>query len=155
MEDLILKGQALLIEKVINQGTCVGCGACVGLCPYFHYFDGKVAVIDRCGADTWRCLQLCPRAGYEDTSPQPEETTTAGNGEIGPYREVIMARSKDKNIRIFYPKKSWGLISHWSLVQIHPLPTFFQPIFARSCVNARNLSIRSQQCLIYTNLMPI
>lgn len=98
MEDLTLNGQALLIEKVLNQGTCVGCGACVGLCPYFHYFDGKVVVIDRCHADTWRCLQLCPRAGYEETSPHPAGTT-AGNGEIGPHREIIMARTKDKGIR--------------------------------------------------------
>jgi coenzyme F420 hydrogenase subunit beta len=98
MEDLISKGQALLIEKVINQGICVGCGACVGLCPYFHYFDGKVVVTDRCSADTWRCLQLCPRANYEETSPQPERIT-GGNEEIGPHRDVIMARAKDKGIR--------------------------------------------------------
>ncbi len=98
MENLIPKGQALLIEKVINQGTCVGCGACVGLCPYFQYFDGKVVVTDRCNADTWRCLQLCPRADYEKTSPQLEGTNT-GNGDIGPHREVVMARAKDKGIR--------------------------------------------------------
>lgn len=98
MEDLISKGQSLLIERVINQGICVGCGACVGLCPYFHYFDGKVVVSDRCNADTWRCLQLCPKANYEETSPKPEGTTPA-NGEIGTYRDIIMARTKDKDIR--------------------------------------------------------
>lgn len=99
MEDLISKGQALLIEKVINQGICVGCGACVGLCPYFQYFDGKVVVLDRCNADTWRCLQLCPRAYYEETAPQPKEKSAAQNNEIGPHLEVFMARAKDAGIR--------------------------------------------------------
>lgn len=98
MEDLILKGQTLLVEKVINQGICVGCGACVGLCPYFQYFDGKVVMTDQCNADTWRCLQLCPKADYEETSPELERTN-AGQGEIGPHQDVIMARARDKGIR--------------------------------------------------------
>ena len=98
MEDSISKGQDLLIEKVINQGICVGCGACVGLCPYFNYFDGKVVVLDRCYADTWRCLQLCPRADYEKTSPQREESDVR-NGEIGPHRKIVMAQASDKDIR--------------------------------------------------------
>ena len=62
------EGQERLIADVINQGICVRCGACVGLCPYFDYFDGKVVVTDPCHADTFRCLQICPRAGYEGTT---------------------------------------------------------------------------------------
>ena len=55
------EGQAKLIADVVDAGVCVGCGACVGLCPYFDYFNGKVVVMDRCYAEPSKCAQLCPR----------------------------------------------------------------------------------------------
>ena len=96
MGDQTQEGQHLLIDRVINQGICIRCGACVGLCPYFAYFDGKVAVMDRCNADTWRCLQLCPRAGYEGTELEKIENKSTGTGEIGTVRNIIMARATDE-----------------------------------------------------------
>lgn len=95
METDNIQGQSVLVEKVISGGFCVKCGACVGLCPYFNYFDGKVVVMDKCQADTFRCLQLCPRAEYEGTSlhPIPEKEP------IGPYRHVLVARAIDEEIR--------------------------------------------------------
>ena len=95
----ISEGQGRLIDKVISRGICVGCGACVGLCPYFNYFDGKVVVLDRCLADTWRCLQLCPRAGYEGTSLSTEKNNSVEESNIGTCRKVVMARAVDKEIR--------------------------------------------------------
>jgi len=82
--------QGELIDRVFDRGICVKCGACVGLCPYFRYFDGIVAVMDRCVAGTGRCVQVCPRAGYKSTAPQ--ENATDGNG-IGIYRSVFKARA--------------------------------------------------------------
>jgi coenzyme F420 hydrogenase subunit beta len=88
-----------LIDKVINRGICVRCGACVGLCPYFHYFDGEVVVQDPCHSDTWRCLQVCPRADYAGTAIDAEHTNTAEIGEIGPYQTIMMARASQEEIR--------------------------------------------------------
>ena len=97
MDDSISNGQCQLIDKVISRGICVTCGACVGLCPYFDYFDGKVVVLDRCQSDTWRCLQICPRADYADTSlvriPENDQAK-----EIGPFQKIFMARSKKEEI---------------------------------------------------------
>lgn len=89
------EGQGRLIVQVINKGLCVRCGACVGLCPYFNYFDGKVVVMDLCPAGTFRCLQVCPRAGYDKTFPVSGEATD----DIGVCREILMARSTDEAIR--------------------------------------------------------
>ncbi len=86
------EGQSRLIEEIIDKGICVRCGACVGLCPYFHFFDGKVVVMDRCDADTWNCLQLCPRANIED------DILSVSKG-IGSYKTVTMARAADREIR--------------------------------------------------------
>jgi coenzyme F420 hydrogenase subunit beta len=90
------QGQYRLIDRVINQGICIRCGACVGLCPYFDYLDGKVVVMDRCNADTWRCLQLCPRAEYEGTNLDPIRGESTCNGEIGAYKKIIIARATDE-----------------------------------------------------------
>ncbi len=100
-----LQGQFRVIDEVIDQGICVGCGACVGLCPYFQYFDGKVVVVDRCLAENGRCLQVCPMAGYEGTSPKtkgPDDADASGaseNREIGSFRKIFTARATDEKIR--------------------------------------------------------
>lgn len=92
MVDKVLKEQSRLIEEVISRGICVKCGACVGLCPYFHYFDGKVVVMDTCHAGDGRCLQVCPQANSPDTSPGEIVS------EIGPLKKVIIARATDREI---------------------------------------------------------
>ena len=92
------QGQYRLIDRVINQGICIRCGACVGLCPYFDYFDGKVVAMDQCSADTWRCLQLCPRAEYEETNLDTVGPEPTDSGEIGSYKNIFIARSTDKEI---------------------------------------------------------
>jgi len=96
MKNTDYEGQQALIEKVLDRGICVKCGACVGLCPHFSYWDGQVVVLDRCPADTWRCLQYCPRAGYEGTAL--ESGKAQGNGRLGPFREIWAARSTDHDI---------------------------------------------------------
>lgn len=99
MEVYTSDGQRSLIEKVINKGICVQCGACVGLCPYFSYLDGRVAVMDRCNADVWRCLQVCPKADYEGTRPDGEVGGAYNTKEIGSFKKVVIARAVDEDIR--------------------------------------------------------
>lgn len=92
------KTQNRLIEEVIEKGICVACGACLGLCPYFHYFDGKVVVMDRCSSDRGRCVQLCPQVDLADTAF--DQMIANGNDitEIGSYKKIVMARSLDEEI---------------------------------------------------------
>ena len=53
-------GQSELVEKIIKKNLCVKCGACVGLCPYLKFHDGKVVVMDACIATEGRCVKFCP-----------------------------------------------------------------------------------------------
>ncbi|HOP48283.1 MAG TPA: Coenzyme F420 hydrogenase/dehydrogenase, beta subunit C-terminal domain [Desulfobacteraceae bacterium] len=99
MEAFKSEGQRSLIEKVINKGICVQCGACVGLCPYFNYFDGKVVVMDQCYADVWRCLQICPKADYEGIHLERKAEGVFNSEEVGPFIRVVIARAVDKDIR--------------------------------------------------------
>jgi coenzyme F420 hydrogenase subunit beta len=114
----IARGQCRLVEEVIDRGICVRCGACVGLCPYFSYFDGKILVMDRCEADTGRCLQACPRAAA------PPESCVVGKGEvceeegIGPCKRIVMARTTERDIQ---EKAQYGGVV--STLAIHVIQT--------------------------------
>ncbi|MBW2021463.1 MAG: hypothetical protein DRH15_02950 [Deltaproteobacteria bacterium] len=100
MEQTTVQGQSNLVREVLEKGICVRCGACVGICPYFQYHDGKVVVSDWCQASTWRCVQVCPRLPYDRASLYDyfyhvNDCTDA----IGPHRQVVAARSGDKLVR--------------------------------------------------------
>ena len=56
-----IKGPQDLEKEVINTGLCTLCGACVGLCPYFRAYQGKVVVMDNCNLSQGRCYSFCPR----------------------------------------------------------------------------------------------
>ena len=88
-------GQRALIDEIINQDLCVRCGACVGFCPYFSYFDGQVVVMDRCQASADRCFQVCPVAREQGT----REPLIHEGSEIGPIERVFMARAMNSDIR--------------------------------------------------------
>ena len=85
--------QSQLIDNVINNDICVTCGACVGLCPYFDYYDGKVVVMDMCNSDTGRCLRFCPRADYNNAPLEQSKIYKENQSEIGCYKRILKARS--------------------------------------------------------------
>jgi len=54
-------------------------------------------MMDPCPAgETFRCLQVCPRAGYEGTSSFQQEYP----GDIGACQEILTARATDETIRM-------------------------------------------------------
>ncbi|MBI4773944.1 MAG: Coenzyme F420 hydrogenase/dehydrogenase, beta subunit C-terminal domain [Deltaproteobacteria bacterium] len=50
-----------LLKEVIDPGLCVACGACVSLCPYLVFLDGKVVCTDVCEREQGRCYEVCPK----------------------------------------------------------------------------------------------
>ena len=55
-------GPKELLEDVFKKDLCVGCGACVELCPYFRSHKGKTAMLFPCDLDQGRCYAYCPKA---------------------------------------------------------------------------------------------
>jgi len=55
-------GPTELVEGVQKGGLCIGCGACVGLCPYFLNHKGKTVQIFPCSLTQGRCFAACPKA---------------------------------------------------------------------------------------------
>lgn len=63
-------GSAALIEDVQNKELCVNCGTCVGQCPYFKSYRGKLTMLFDCSMQEGRCHAHCPKteADYDEMS---------------------------------------------------------------------------------------
>ncbi|MDD5313440.1 MAG: Coenzyme F420 hydrogenase/dehydrogenase, beta subunit C-terminal domain [Dehalococcoidia bacterium] len=93
------KGIKELFDEVINTGLCAACGACVGDCPYMVYYKGKVRMLDLCGRDEGHCYEYCPRTRTDLDAISHNLFGVACDGsEIGPVRDIFMARSADPKI---------------------------------------------------------
>jgi coenzyme F420 hydrogenase subunit beta len=54
-------GPEELSEDVLRAGLCIGCGACVALCPYFRSHKGRTAMLFACALAQGRCFAFCPK----------------------------------------------------------------------------------------------
>ena len=54
-------GSVELLEDVHKRDLCIGCGACVDLCPYFKNYRGKTSQLFPCSLEQGRCFAYCPK----------------------------------------------------------------------------------------------
>lgn len=88
-----LKG---LEERVLSQGLCTACGACLSLCPYLRSWQGRVVKLHDCGLEEGRCFTYCPKTGVDDESIGLEAIGKRyARVELGPARGIWMARARD------------------------------------------------------------
>jgi len=93
----VIKGPQDLEKEVIKADLCTLCGACVGLCPYFRAYQGRIVLMDHCNLAQGRCYSFCPRTPvnldevnqFTCGSPYPGDP-------LGTLRQVVMAKSLDK-----------------------------------------------------------
>jgi coenzyme F420 hydrogenase subunit beta len=90
------RGLEGLEKKVISQGLCAACGACLSLCPYLRSWKGRVVKLDDCNLEEGRCFAYCPRTEV-DLDGVYQRIFGKGYEEIemGPVRKIMMARARD------------------------------------------------------------
>ncbi|MCF8049666.1 MAG: Coenzyme F420 hydrogenase/dehydrogenase, beta subunit C-terminal domain [Desulfobacterales bacterium] len=85
-----------MVEEVMNEGLCTGCGACITGCPYVVSHEGRIVVLDKCtGVEgNGDCYRHCPRTltDFEALSRKILGMSFAET-EIGHYENVWMVRS--------------------------------------------------------------
>lgn len=90
-------GSKELVSGVIKNNLCIGCGACVSLCPYFKSHNGKTVMLFQCSREKGRCFAHCPKAEVDlDSMSRFVYGTEYGTGQIGSYIAVRSSRAGDR-----------------------------------------------------------
>ena len=87
-------GSVELLEDVHKRDLCIGCGACVDLCPYFRNYRGKTSQLFACTLEQGRCFAYCPKAEVDlnDLTRKIWHADYDGSP-LGPYRKVLASRA--------------------------------------------------------------
>ncbi len=95
-----LLGQKALKEKVLDNGLCTHCGACINLCPYAVAYKDRTIIMDPCKRDQGRCYAFCPRT---PTDLQPLQELLFHpqdlHPELGAMKGFYLTRAADPAIR--------------------------------------------------------
>jgi len=92
-----LFGPKELLEDVLQKGLCVGCGACVELCPYFRSHKGKTAMLFPCDLAQGRCYAYCPKAELDLDALAERWWGKAYDGDpLGHHLAVLKVRAGKK-----------------------------------------------------------
>ena len=87
-------GSGELLEDVHKRDLCIGCGACVDLCPYFKNFKGKTSQLFPCTLEQGRCFAYCPKAEVDLNELTRRMWDADYDGSpLGPYRKVLASRA--------------------------------------------------------------
>ena len=90
-------GSNELLEDVHNRDLCIGCGACVDICPYFKNYKGKTAQLFPCTLEQGRCYAYCPKAEVDlDALSRHLQGVPYDGSPLGAYRDVLAARAGEK-----------------------------------------------------------
>jgi coenzyme F420 hydrogenase subunit beta len=93
-------GPKELLEDVIEKNLCVGCGACIDLCPYFKTHRGRTTMLFPCDLSMGQCYAFCPKAEVDlDALAQHCWGKPYDADPIGQYRQVLTARAGDRMTR--------------------------------------------------------
>lgn len=90
-----------IAETVVETGKCVGCGACVLVCPFncLEYSDGKPSLVKKCKV-CGMCAQACPQHGFplHDVENMMFGRKRGTDEAFGVYRKLMLARATDNKI---------------------------------------------------------
>ena len=90
-----------LATNVIESGKCVGCGACVVVCPFgcLEYAQGKPNLISECKI-CGICAQVCPRYKWELAKAEKFAFGRERrlDEEFGVHRKLAIAQATDERV---------------------------------------------------------
>jgi len=90
-------GASQLDSSVIQAGMCIGCGACINLCPYFQSYRGKTAILFPCDKDKGRCFAYCPKAEVDPERLSSFLFNKAYDGSpLGSWKSIHISRAGAK-----------------------------------------------------------
>ncbi len=90
-------GSSELLADVLRNELCIGCGACVSLCPYFRSYNGKTAMLFPCTQEQGRCFAYCPKVEVDlDGVSQSIFDAPYSMEPLGRSISIMMSRAKSR-----------------------------------------------------------
>ena len=83
-----------LLADVIHKDLCIGCGACIDLCPYFKSYRGKTAMLFPCTSSEGKCFAYCPKVevDLDELSRHCFEAPYSADP-LGHYRSIHISKA--------------------------------------------------------------
>ena len=89
-----------LLEDVHNKDLCIGCGACVDLCPYFKNYKGKTCMLFPCTLSEGRCFAYCPKVEVNlDELSSRFWGRSYDESALGAYNKIVIARAGEDMVK--------------------------------------------------------
>lgn len=86
-----------LLSDVVEKNLCIGCGACVSLCPYYRAHRGRVVMLFGCTQQGGRCFAYCPKVEVNlDEVSDALFSSPYNDAPLGTYRSIQVSRAGDK-----------------------------------------------------------
>ncbi len=96
-------GANQLLADVHGRDLCIGCGACVDLCPYFKNYKGLTSQLFPCTLEQGRCHAYCPKAEVDLNFLSREQFGFPYDGSpLGHSRDVLAARAGGKAPKVLF-----------------------------------------------------
>ncbi len=96
-----LSFEETLLEKVVLTENCIGCGACVLVCPFgcLEYFEEKPKLVKKCEV-CGICPRVCPRYewSWSDLEKLVFGRERKPNEDFGIYQRLVLAQTTDKDV---------------------------------------------------------
>lgn len=93
-------GPEELVEDVFNKDLCIGCGACIDLCPYLKSHKGKTARLFPCDLSKGRCYAYCPKAEVNlDELSNLVRGVPYDGSPLGRHNNVLASRAVKETVK--------------------------------------------------------
>ena len=96
-----LSFEETLLEKVVSKENCMGCGACVLVCPFgcLEYLEQKPKLVKNCEV-CGICPRVCPRYewSWSDIEKLVFERERKPKEDFGIYQRLVLAQTTDKEV---------------------------------------------------------
>jgi coenzyme F420 hydrogenase subunit beta len=96
-----LSFEETLLEKVVLEENCIGCGACVLVCPFgcLEYFEQKPKLVKKCEV-CGICPRVCPRYewSWSDLEKLVFGRERKPDEDFGIYQRLVFTQTTDKDI---------------------------------------------------------
>lgn len=91
---MVAGGPRELAGGVLERDLCIGCGACISICPYFKSYNGKTSMLFPCTRTEGRCFSRCPKIEVDlDGLSRAMFGAPYTAGPLGHYRAVRTSRA--------------------------------------------------------------